>query len=114
MPYARPGQVGDREVREEAVYVGEDDAESIVAEDVQPVHSLKTFELPARAEVEEHRVGHCPYRSWCDECVESAGREDGHRNVESHSIAMISMDYLFITKKGIYTDKRQDGMILTH
>ena len=87
------------------MYVGEDDAESVLAEDVQPVRTLKTLELPAREEVEEHRVDHCPYRSWCDSCVEGAGRENGHRNVESHSIAMISMDYFFITKKGIYIDK---------
>ena len=42
MPSARLGQVGDEDVREEAVYVGEDDVESIAAEDVQPVRTLKT------------------------------------------------------------------------
>ena len=48
------GQVGDREVREEAVYVGEDDAESVIADDDQPVRTLKTLELPSQEEVEEH------------------------------------------------------------
>ena len=97
--------MGHGNAREEAVYVGEDVSESIDAEDVQPGRTFKTPEVPPREEVEEHRVDHRPYRSWCDECTECAGREDAHRNVESHSIALISMDYLFITKKGVYTDK---------
>ena len=106
--------MGDREVCEEDVYVGEDDAESIVAEDIQPVRTLKTFELPSREEVAEHRVDHCPYRSWCDECRKGVGREDGHSNVESHSIAMISMDYRFNSRKRFLRTGRQDGTILRH
>ena len=87
----------DENVREEGVYIGEDSSESIDAEDVQPVRTFKTPEMPPSEEVEEHRVDHCPYRSWFDECREGAGREDAHSNVESHSIVMISMDYLLIT-----------------
>ena len=94
------------------VQVGEEI--SIDAEDVQPIRTLKTLELPLREAVEEHRVNHCPYRSWCDECVEGAGREDGHSNVESHSIAMISIDFLFITRKRFSRRMRRDGTIPTH
>ena len=101
-------------MREEAVYVGEDGSESIHAEDVQPVRIFKTPEMPPREEVEEHRVDHRPYRSWCDECREGAGREDAHSNVESHSIARISMDYLLITRKGIYTNKEAGWDDLMH
>ena len=63
VPSVRPGQVGDDDVREEAVYVGEDGSESTDAEDVQPVRTFKTLEMPPQEEVEEHRVDHCPYRS---------------------------------------------------
>ena len=84
--------MGEGDVREEAVYVGEDDSESIDAEEVQLVGTFKSPGMPPREEVEEHRVDHCPYRSRCDECREGAGREDAHSNVESHSIVMISMD----------------------
>ena len=80
------------DVREEAVHVGEDGSESVDAEDVQPVRTFKTSEMPPREEVEEHRVDHCPYRSWCAECRAGVGREDAHSNVESHCIAMIPMD----------------------
>ena len=100
MPTARRVQQGSCTMG--WVQVGEEI--SIDAEDVQPIRTLKTPELPSREAVEEHRVDHCPYRSWCDECVEGAGREDGHSNVESHSIAMISMDYLFITRKGVFSE----------
>ena len=95
MPTARRFQEGFYNVG--MVQVGEEI--SILAGDVQTIRTLKTPELPSREAVEEHRIHHRPYRSWCDECVEGAGREDGHSNVESQSIAMISMDYLFITRK---------------
>ena len=85
--------MGDDDVREEAVYVGEDDSESIDAEDVQPVRTFKTPEMPPREEVEEHKVDHCPYRSWCDECRESAGREDAQSNVESFQTSPSGTQY---------------------
>ena len=75
------------------------DAEEI--EDVQPQQSLKTPELPPHAVVEAHRIDHWPPRSWCKECNEGHGRERGHyRSEESHRVAIISMDYAFMTKKG--------------
>ena len=87
------------------VQVGENTEEiNVDAEDVQPIRTLKTPELPSLKDIEEHRIDHCPYRCWCAECVEGAGREQGHSNVESHSIAMISMDYLFVTRKGIFAE----------
>ena len=55
-PWRRPPTtltVGDREEREEVVYAGEDDAESIAAEDVQPVCTLKICQLPSREELED-------------------------------------------------------------
>ena len=43
------------------VQVGEEI--SIDSEDVQPIRTLKTPELPSREAVEEHRMDHCPKRS---------------------------------------------------
>ena len=95
------------------VQVGEEI--SIDAEDVQPIRKLKTPELPSREAVEEQRIDNCHYRSWCDECVEGADREDGHSNVESHSFAMISMDYLFsTTEKDLSPNMGRDGTMPMH
>ena len=33
---------------------------------------------PTEKEIEEHRLDHTPYRSWCPVCVEAQGREDPH------------------------------------
>ena len=40
---------------------------------------LQEPHLPHPKEVAEHNVTHCPYRSWCNICVEAAGREDAHK-----------------------------------
>ena len=79
----------------EAVFDAED------VEDVQPQQVLNTPELPPHAVVETHRIDHWPPRSWCKECNEGHGRERGHFKVdEPHRVAIISMDYAFVTRKG--------------
>ena len=54
-----------------------------------------------------------PYRTWCAECVEAFGREESHFShdrTHGRRIAVVSMDYLFITPKGIYTRKEIDEL----
>ena len=78
-----------------------DPATEVEVEDAQPQQSLKTPELPSRAMIEEHRIDHWPPRSWCDECNEGVGRERRHARVdETHRVAIVSMDYAFLTPKG--------------
>ena len=52
--------------------------EAYDAEDVQPLRTLATPELPSREVIEAHRIDHWPYRSWRDECNEGHCREWGH------------------------------------
>ena len=77
-------------------------------EDVQPMRTLRTPDLPSREVIEEHRIDHYPYRTWCSHCVEGVGREDGHCSVESHAIAMISMDYFFVSRPGVVYDTAEE------
>jgi len=80
------------------------------AEDAQPQQSLRTPELPSRAMIEEHRIDHWPPRSWCDECNEGQGRERRHGKVaESHRVAIVSMDYAFVTRKGQVVSQGEEG-----
>ena len=37
--------------------------------------------MPSQSQIEEHRMTHCPYRAWCEECVMGAGVSTGHRGV---------------------------------
>ena len=74
------------------------------AEDAQPRTTRPSPRLPSAFEFKAHKITHIPYRSWCDECVECFGREWGHSGdaqVEGRSVPVISMDYLFVTPKGV-------------
>ena len=83
------------------VHVGEDDDGVIEAEDVQPQQTISTPQVQPQAVIEDHRIDHCPYRSWCDECVEGFVRERAHGQVDdTHRIAMISIDYAFYHPPG--------------
>ena len=94
-------QSGDdaQEVRyADEVHLGKDDDGVIEAEDLQPQQTLSTPQLPLRAVIEDHRIYHCLYTSWCDECVEGICREWAHSRVDdARRIVMISMHYVFIS-----------------
>ena len=53
---------------------------------------------PTRMEIEEHRVTHLPYRSWCPECVKARGKEDGHGQEEGRErgVPRVHIDYWFM------------------
>ena len=46
-------------------------------EDVEPKRFAPSPTLPSAAEIDEHRICHFPFRSWCPHCV--AGRALGER-----------------------------------
>ncbi len=68
-------------------------------EDCAPRRSLPDPGQPTRAQLEEHRKDHLPFRLWCPECV--AGRATGEqhrRRLGPRGVPVFSFDYLFITK----------------
>ena len=94
------------EIREQKgeVGAGEDDVfESPDPEEAQPTREQKSPDMPSASDVSEHKVTHCPYRSWCDECVEAFGRERQHHSSDGKTrrIPRIHSDYLFLTPKGL-------------
>ena len=85
-------------------------ADALDAEDAQPKQCMATPDLPPRSVIEDHRIDHWPPRSWCDECNEGHGRERRHGRVpESHRVAIVSMDYAFLTRKGAIVDEGEEG-----
>ena len=54
---------------------------------------------PSKAEVEEHALTHCPYRSWCDHCVRGQAKDGHHTKVTGEyaesSVPRVVMDYCF-------------------
>ena len=58
--------------------------------------------LPTQKQLDDHRIDHLPFRSWCPECV--AGRATGEQHVarkEEKQISTFSMDYLYLTKSRV-------------
>ncbi len=56
---------------------------------------------PTDEEREEHRTGgHCPYRSWCDHCVEGRATGEQHKASAHGVIPTVAFDYLIVTKDG--------------
>ena len=53
---------------------------------------------PTREEVEEHRVDHFPFRSWCEFCVKGRGSGEQHRRGPDGAIPSISAEYFIVTK----------------
>ena len=85
----------------------EAEADGDAEAEVQPKLKIRTPDAPTASELAEHRDGgHAPYRPWCDECVEAFGREDGHFDhgrIGERRIPVVSIDYLFLTPKGVFT-----------
>ena len=71
--------------------------ESDEAESLKQAHSPI---LPPAAEVQQHRLTHLPYRSWCKFC--SLGRGTGEQQRSDPSrvrhVPIMGLDYWYITK----------------
>ena len=78
--------------------------------EIEPIRTAPSPVTPSASEVEEHRITHAQYRSWCKECVEgkALGEQRG-RAADDGTVKMIpvvGLDYFFITSSGI--SKRED------
>ncbi len=79
------------------------DVEKIIEEysEAAPLRKPIVPAMPCRAECEEHRCAHWPYRSWCKFC--NMGRGLGEQRAgqgQEHAIPVIGIDYFFITEGG--------------
>ena len=63
---------------------------------------------PTEEEAEAHRVDHLPFRSWCQHCVAGRGTGEQHRRGPAGSVPVVSMDYLIVTKAGVFT--KEEGV----
>ena len=87
------------------------DHESIVEEDPEVEEPQESQQLragrspvkPSDAEVEEHRLTHHVYRSWCRQCVEGRGYGEKRAGSSGESnIPVIGIDYWYITAGSIF------------
>ena len=74
--------------------------------EVLPQQTVRTPYTPTASELAKHRIDHLPYRDWCPECVEGFGREKPHTaNHNRRWVPVISMDYLFVSSRGVFQKK---------
>ena len=84
------GRGGDEKTGDGAAMAGEEE-EIIDVEDVQPLQTLTTPDLPSRAIVEAHRIDHWPYRSWCSESVEGFDNEPAIVNLLQETLSALKV-----------------------
>ncbi len=69
------------------------------SEECGPRRALPDPGQPTRAQLEDHRRDHLPYRSWCPWCVMARATGEQHRaNKKVREVPVFSFDYMFITK----------------
>ena len=77
-------------------------------EEAEPLTIAPSPTLLSPAAVEEHRLSHIPFRRWCRWCImgRGLGEQRGRHQGRGHTIALIGVDYFYITVNGI--EKRTD------
>ena len=57
---------------------------------------------PSQADIDQHELTHCPYRSWCDACVRGQAKDSPSTKVSGqfaeNNVARVRMDYMFLTE----------------
>ena len=65
-------------------------------------HVIRNPHAPSRQEVIEHNITHCPFRSWCPECVMGTSKCDPHVSSTTEgerSVPLVALDYAFMSDK---------------
>jgi hypothetical protein len=75
--------------------------ETDIDTEVEPIKKAVDPGKPTDSQIEEHRLTHLPYRSWCRWCVLGRGRGLQHRARTTSLIPIIGMDYFFLTSAGV-------------
>ena len=75
----------------------------IEPEEPEPIVVAPSPELPSAADIEQHRVTHIPFRSWCRHCCmgRGTGEQRGRHQGRTHDIPIIGVDYWYMTSRGL-------------
>ena len=95
-------EVGPPDLVDEGDDVEATEDKDFECQECVPARILPDPGQPTQKQLEDHRVDHLPFRSWCPECV--AGRATGEQHqkrTEEKRIPTFSMDYLYLTKTRI-------------
>ena len=103
-----PDAEESREEREEEIEESESQAQ-----EGRTIRVMKNPKEPTQAEVDQHNVSHCPFRSWCKVCVMGQSVTKGHfkrREDEESQVPTVSLDYMFMTEGSEQEKEEKGGM----
>ena len=85
------------------ITVDDDAQEAERSSEAEPLRAAPSPVMPSAAEVEDHKLTHWPFRSWCDECQLGRGLGEQHRSRagRERNIAIVGMDYWYMTDVGL-------------
>ena len=88
----------------------DDDELNIKDEEIEPLKVPSSPSQPTAAEIEEHRITHLPFRRWCRECMmgRGLGEQRGRHQGREHEIAIVGVDYFYVTSRGVEDRKELD------
>ena len=72
------------------------------SDEIEPLKMAPDPGQPTMKQQEQHRTcGHVPFRTWCKWCNMGRGRGHQHRAGAASTIALIGLDYFYITEGGL-------------
>ena len=74
--------------------------DSAVADEAQPARRGHVPVLPSEAEVEQHKLTHLPFRSWCRHCVRAKSKEIPHPEARPGGVSKFATDCMFMGEGG--------------
>ena len=87
---------------EDTLEEGEVHVEEESEEDAPRLRLAPNVVSPSREKIEDHRICHYPYRSWCKQCVMGRGVGQPHaKSTQESLVPIVGMDYFYITKEGV-------------
>ena len=91
---ATAGAAESQEEVEDETAVIRDESQDLSAE-IEPLKQATSPILPPAAEVEQHRLTHWPYRSWCKFCNLGRGIGEQHRREgqKVRHVPIVGLDY---------------------
>ena len=116
-PEEAPGSEEKTEGDEQKVEIADEDWQGRIcgtperqvgqSEEAEDLKSAPSPTMPSPAEVEEHKITHTPYRSWCRECVmgRGCGRHHCRRTDRARDVPRIGIDYWYLTAHGFQKRK---------
>ena len=89
------GDQPDHQAAEE-IAIEEESTEEAIRPRVSPDRGQPTLQR-----LEQHRVTHTPFRSWCKWCVIGRARGTQHRAAGERTIPIVGLDYFYMTAAGV-------------